>query len=112
MIQEVTMEVVSLADASEMAVDGRVIDYELTDNGYKCRFLSEISSMNSEALVKEKKEVYVICASCSGSTLFVAQKGVTYNFSNAKRFDKTAASQKAFFMRKRGSLDWSTLKVN
>lgn len=111
MIKEVEIEVVSLAEASEMSVDGRIIDYELTDNGYKCRFLSEVPSFKPTTKV-EKNEEFVICAECNGSTLYVAKcNGVTYNFNSAKRFNKTAASQKAYFMKKRGAFDWTTLRV-
>ena len=41
MLKQVTREVVSIEDAKEMAYDGKIIAYQITDNGYNCTFLEE-----------------------------------------------------------------------
>lgn len=100
-----TIEVVSLEEARELGL-GEILDYEETENGYLCTFQDDFSEAVS-APEHVSEERYVVCCDYDErSKLYVTSKSVSFYLNDAKLFDKTTASRKAFFMSKRGGYKW------
>ena len=109
MIKEVTMEVVSLNEAEEMAYNNRIIDFEPTENGYLCTFLSEVHEKMPKIEVETK---YLVYTETQSGVMYVSKKGkTTFYFSEAKTFSEKEAKTKAFFMTKNGFYKWNYKKA-
>lgn len=103
MLKQVTREVVSIEDAKEMAYDGKIIAYQITDNGYNCTFLEE--DKNPEISAETSKNWIVFCDTGSGR-IYASEHGISFYPNEAKHFSKEAAKSKAYFMILNGIYDW------
>lgn len=101
MKKEVTREVISIEEAREMSCDGKIINYEPTDNGYLCTFLEE----EAKVISKPKKDWIVFCDTGSGR-IYASEHGISFYPNEAKHFSESNAKTKAYFMTLNGIYDW------
>ena len=108
MVKEVTMETVSIEEAREMAYDGKVIDFDETENGFLCTFLQQVNSAVNKIKAEKK---FVICCNTSTGPMYLSKNGTTFYLKDAKSFSEKEAKTKAFFMNKRGSYSWRYVEI-
>lgn len=58
----------------------------------------------------DKLSDYFVSAFVSGSPMYVSNKGTTYEKTQAKKFSKSDAERKAFFMNRVGNYSWKAVK--
>lgn len=58
----------------------------------------------------DKLSYYYVSAFVSGSPMYVSNRGVTYQKNQARKFSKSDAERKVFFMNKSGTYLWKTVK--
>lgn len=102
-----TMEVVSLEEAQQM---GKLIDFEVTDNGFMCEIEVDeyVVPVSPECKAKPKKDYYIYSPTCAK---YVTKKGYSYYAGDAEYFDERTAKTKAHFMSKQHGHTWEACKL-
>lgn len=91
----------------------RAEDIRYTNYGVDIYYIDQSALNNICGIGMEDNKEYVIGALCNTGTMYVSPKGTTFYISQARRFTKDEASNKAKAMRKnsRNGYEWKHIKV-